>query len=120
MKSPEMKAFLLYTLARLLLFLAVFGLLWLVFGGRLTWNTPTVLWTALIALAVSAFVALFALGSLRERLAGEVAGRAQRAKAAFEARRAAEDYDVPPAAESRDERSAPENPDVPRPAEEDR
>ncbi len=86
-----MKIFALYTLARLLLFLAVYGLLWLVFGRWVDWTPVTALGTALMAMLVSSAIALVALRSLRNDLAVEVAARAGRAKAALEARRSAED-----------------------------
>lgn len=80
-----------YTAARALLFAVVFGLLWLVFARWLDWNSITALWTALIALVISSVLALIALRSLRDDLAVEVAARAERAKASYEARRKAED-----------------------------
>ena len=90
-----MKPFLLYTLARVGLFAAAFGLVWLVFGHWIEWGLVSGLYTAIIAMAVSSVAALFLLGPLRDDFAANVAGRADRAKAAFEARRAAED-DEPP------------------------
>jgi len=87
------KAFGLYTLARLGLFALVYGLIWLVFGQWLDWNAVSALYTAFIAMAISAIVSAFALAGLRARLAGEVARRAQRARRSFESRRAAEDAD---------------------------
>ena len=89
-----MKPFLLYTLARVALFAASFGLVWLVFGHWIEWGAVSALYTALIAMVVSSVVALLVLGSLRDDFALELAQRADRAKAAFEARRAAEDIDV--------------------------
>lgn len=88
-----MKAFGLYTLARLGLFTLVYGLIWLIFGQWLDWNAVSALYTAFIAMAISAIVSAFALAGLRARLAGEVATRAERAKRSFESRRAAEDAD---------------------------
>lgn len=88
-----MKAFALYTLARLGLFLVTFGLIWLVFGHWLTWDSVSALYTAFIALVVSSVVALLALRSLRDRFALHVAERADRMKAAYDAMRAAEDDD---------------------------
>ncbi len=86
-----MKTFARYTLARLLLFLAAYGLLWAVFGQWVEWNSITALGLALIAMLISSAVALFVLRSLRDDFAVEVAARAERAKAAYEARRQAED-----------------------------
>ncbi|MGI8701550.1 MAG: DUF4229 domain-containing protein [Nocardioidaceae bacterium] len=97
-----MRTFVLYTLARLALFAATFGLIWLVFNRWLDWSTVSALYTAIIAMIVSSIVSLFVLGSLRDAFAVHVAERAERAKAAFEARRAAEDDDVVPDAPPRD------------------
>lgn len=91
-----MKIFALYTLARLLLFLAVYGLLWLVFGRWVEWTSVPALGTALIAMVISSAIALVTLRSLRDNLAVEVAARADRAKAAYEARKRAEDDDRTP------------------------
>lgn len=86
-----MRTFLLYTLARLALFASAFGLIWLAFGRWLEWSAISALYTAIIAMVVSSVVALLALGSLRDDLAARVSERADRAKAMYEARRAAED-----------------------------
>lgn len=86
-----MKAFLLYTLARLLLFLIAFGLIWAIFGHWLEWTATTILYTAVIALVVSSIAALLTLGRLRDEFARHVERRAHRMSAAIEARRAAED-----------------------------
>ena len=90
-----MKPFLLYTLARVALFAAAFGLVWLVFGHWIEWGAVSALYTAIIAMIISSVVALLVLGSLRDAFAVQVSERAERAKAAYEARRAAEDVDVP-------------------------
>lgn len=97
-----MRPFLLYTLARVALFAATFGLIWLVFGRWLQWGAVSALYTAIIAMVVSSVVALLVLGSLRDQFALQVSQRAERAKAAYEARRSAEDADqVPPDADAR-------------------
>jgi hypothetical protein len=88
------KPFLLYTLARVAMFAASFGLVWLVFGHWIEWGTVSALYTALIAMVVSSIVALLVLGSLRDAFAVQVSERAERARAAYEARRAAEDVDM--------------------------
>jgi len=88
-----MKVFALYTAARAGLFLVCYGLIWLVAGRWMEWNSVNALLTALLALLVSAILALTLLTSLRDRLAGEVAARADRAMAALEAHRSAEDVD---------------------------
>lgn len=88
-----MKTFLLYTLARVVLFAAAFGLVWLVFGHWLTWSAVSALYTALVAMVISSVVALIVLGSLRDDFAAHVERRAAKATAAYEARRSAEDVD---------------------------
>lgn len=88
-----MKVFAVYTLARLGLFLAAYGLIWLVFGHWIAWNSLSALYTAIIAMVISSLVAFATLSSLRDRLAVQVEQRAHRAKAAFDARRSAEDDD---------------------------
>ena len=88
-----MKAFVLYTSARVALFLAAWGAVWLVFGRWLEWDSLTALYTAAIAMVISSVVALVALRPLRDRFAEQVALRAERAKAAYDARSRAEDED---------------------------
>lgn len=97
-----MRTFVLYTLARLALFVGVFGLIWLIFSRWLEWSTVSALYTAIIAMAVSSVVSLLVLGSLRDDFAVHVARRAERATAAYEARRSAEDSDVASGATARD------------------
>jgi hypothetical protein len=87
------KLFALYTGARAALFLAAYGLIWLIFGRWIDWTALSALYTALIAMLVSAAVSLFALRSMRGRLSAQVAARAERVKAAYESRRSAEDDD---------------------------
>jgi hypothetical protein len=86
-----LKPFLLYTGARIGLFLACYGLIWLVFGRWIGWSSISALYTALIAMAVSSVIALVVLRSLRGELSTEIAGRAGRAKQAFDDRKSAED-----------------------------
>lgn len=86
-----MKAFVLYTIARLALFAAAFGLIWLLFARWLEWSAVSALYTAIVALIISSVASLFLLRSLRDEFAAHVARRADRAKAAYDARRAAED-----------------------------
>lgn len=88
-----MKAFVLYTAARAGMFLACYGLIWLIFGQWLTWDSISALWTALIAMLISSVISLATLGRMRSNLATEIAARAERAKAAHEARTKAEDDD---------------------------
>ena len=89
-----MKAFLLYTLARVVLFGVAYGLVWLVFGHWIEWGVVSALYTAIIAMIISSVVALLVLGSLRDEFALHVSERADRATAAYQARRAAEDVDL--------------------------
>jgi len=86
-----LKPFVLYTAARLGLFLGCFGLIWLIFGRWIEWSSISALYTALIAMAVSSVIALTTLRSLRGQLSSRIAHRADRAKATFEQRRSAED-----------------------------
>ena len=88
-----MKPFVTYALARFGLFLAAFGLVWLVGFNWLSWTSLTVLWTMLIALALSAVVGVVVLRGLRERLAVNVQSRAERMSKRFEESRGAEDVD---------------------------
>ncbi len=88
-----MRAFAVYTLARVGLFLAAYGLIWLIFGRWIGWDSVSALYTALIAMAVSSLVALTLLRPLRADFAEQVAHRADRAKAAHDARVRAEDDD---------------------------
>jgi uncharacterized membrane protein len=87
------KIFAAYTLARVGLFGAVYGAIWLVFGRSIEWNAISGLYTALFAMIISSLIAFAVLKSLRADLAAEVERRATRAKAAFDAKRSAEDDD---------------------------
>jgi Protein of unknown function (DUF4229) len=87
------KAFVLYTAARLLLF----ALTWAAVAGIasiwLDWDSVTALWTALIALALSAVLSLVLLRSLRDQLATSVAERAAKTRRSFDEARSREDDD---------------------------
>jgi hypothetical protein len=83
--------FVLYTAARAGLFLACWGLIWLVIGWWVQWDALNALSTAMLALIVSSVIAFVRLKGLRERFAAEVDARARRATEVFNARRAAED-----------------------------
>jgi hypothetical protein len=87
------RSFVLYTGARLGLFLVCYGLVWLVAGWFVSWDAPNALATALLALVMSSVLALLTLKSLRAQFAAHVAARADRAVAAFDARRRAEDVE---------------------------
>jgi hypothetical protein len=84
-----------YSLARLGLFAAAFGLVWALGGYWLVWDQLTVLWTALVALAMSGVVSFWLLGGLRSQLASDVEERARRVAARIDESRRAED-DPPP------------------------
>ncbi|MPZ93910.1 MAG: DUF4229 domain-containing protein [Propionibacteriales bacterium] len=86
-----MKPFLLYTTARLVLFAVCWLAVWLVATVWLDRTVVTALWTALIALAVSAVLALVLLRRLRDELAASVAARADRVREGFESARRKED-----------------------------
>jgi hypothetical protein len=87
------KLFAVYTAVRAVLFVAAYGLIWLVFGRWIDWNALSALYTALFAMLISAAVALVALRPMRARLSEQVAQRAARVKEAYETRRSAEDDD---------------------------
>lgn len=89
----RVKPFLLYTSARLLLFAATWALVWLVASFWLEWNSVTALWTALIALVVSAVASLWLLRGLRERLAQRVQSRAEQVQQRYESAKRREDTD---------------------------
>jgi hypothetical protein len=86
------KAFAIYTLLRLALFVvcyAVLAGLWaLVFG-----SDEALLWPFVAAVLVSSVLSLRLLAPQRERFAQSVEARATKATANFEARRAREDVD---------------------------
>jgi divalent metal cation (Fe/Co/Zn/Cd) transporter len=63
------KPFVLYTLARVLLFALAWALVWAVASRWLAWSSVTALWTALLAMVVSSVVSLWLLRGLRQRLA---------------------------------------------------
>jgi hypothetical protein len=85
------KEFVVYTLMRLLMFVAAFAIvagIWLAVAG----SVP-VMWALVIALAVSGVASYFVLNRQRERFAQRVDERARKASAAFEALKAREDAD---------------------------
>lgn len=86
-----MSALVRYTLARLGLFVASFGLVWAVGSPWLVWDESSVLWTVLLALVVSAAASLALLGRLRDELAEHVQRRAHRAVTAMDRSRRSED-----------------------------
>jgi hypothetical protein len=87
------KPFLLYTLARVLLFAAAWGVVWLVASIWLEWTSVTALWTALIAMVVSSVASLVLLRGVRQRFAAQVQDRAGLLQARYEASKRREDVD---------------------------
>jgi hypothetical protein len=91
--DEQVKLFVLYTAARAGLFLVAWGLIWLVFGRWIDWTALSALYTALFAMLISAAASMILLRGMRSRLSEQVAARAERVKAAYDSRRAAEDDD---------------------------
>ena len=87
-----MKEFVVYTLLRIVLFLAslgvVIGVMALVLDG-----TFHLFWAVVLAFLISGVASYFILERQREAFARRVEARAARASAAFEERRAREDQD---------------------------
>ena len=87
-----MKEFVVYTLLRIVLFLAslgvVIGVMALLFDGRFH-----LFWAVVLAFLVSGIASYFILERQREAFARRVEARASRASAAFEERKAREDQD---------------------------
>lgn len=88
-----MKEFVVYTLARIGLFVASYaviaGIYLLVTGG----DTLPLLWPLLLAAVVSAVASYYLLRGQRDRFAAVVQRRAEVASARFEERRAKEDVE---------------------------
>ena len=87
-----MKEFVVYTVMRIALFLASFGVvvgvMALVFDGRYN-----LFWAVILAFLISGIASYFILDRQREAFARRVEARASRASAAFEERKAREDRD---------------------------
>ena len=84
-----MKEFVIYTVLRVLLFLACLGIVlgtWMLAAG----SVP-LLWAVIIAFALSGVASYFLLNRPRAAFAARVEQRAARATAAFDERRARED-----------------------------
>ena len=85
-----MKEFVVYTVMRVLLFLASFGVvagvMALVFDGRFN-----LFWAVVLAFLISGIASYFILNRQREAFALRVEQRATKASAAFEERKARED-----------------------------
>ena len=87
-----MKEFVVYTVLRIVLFLASFGvvvgIMALLFDGRFN-----LFWAIVLAFVVSGIASYFVLDRQREAFARRVETRAAKASAAFEERKAREDAD---------------------------
>ena len=87
-----MKEFVVYTLLRIVLFLAslgvVIGVMALLFDGRFH-----LFWAVVLAFLISGIASYFILERQREAFARRVESRAAKATAAFEERKAREDQD---------------------------
>lgn len=87
-----MKEFVVYTVMRIVLFLASFGIvvgvMALVLDGRYN-----LFWAIVLAFLISGIASYFLLDRQREAFARRVEARAARASAAFEERKAREDQD---------------------------
>ena len=88
-----MKAFWTYTLARLAVFGATFGVVWLIASIWVEWGNLTSLLVLLISLVLSSVISIFALAGLRDKLAQNVQERAARMTHRIEESRHAEDVD---------------------------
>ena len=88
-----MKAFWTYTLARLAVFGATFGVVWLIASIWVEWGNLTSLLVLLISLVLSSVISIFALAGLRDKLAQNVQERAARMTQRIEESRNAEDVD---------------------------
>jgi predicted Co/Zn/Cd cation transporter (cation efflux family) len=86
------KEFIVYTVLRLVLFMASFGIvvgvMALVLDGRYN-----LFWAIVLAFLISGVASFFVLDRQREAFARRVEARAARASAAFEQRKAREDQD---------------------------
>lgn len=87
-----MKEFVVYTVMRIVLFMASFGIvvgvMALAFDGRYN-----LFWAIILAFLISGVASWFILNRQREAFARRVEARAARASAAFEERKAREDRD---------------------------
>ena len=87
-----MKEFVVYTVLRIVLFMASFGVvagvMALVFDGRFN-----LFWAVILAFLISGIASYYILDRQREAFARRVESRAAKASAAFEERKAREDQD---------------------------
>jgi len=87
------RSFLLYTAARFGLFLATFGLIWLVVGWFLPWTSRNIVFTGVLAVLLSAVASIYLLRGLRDDLAQSARSRAEEMTARLERARSKEDVD---------------------------
>lgn len=88
-----MKAFWVYTLARLGVFLATYAVVW---GLSRIWIDSTTLvnlWVLLLSLVISSAISIFTLAGLRNQLAGRLQEQASAINDRIEESRRAEDVD---------------------------
>ncbi len=88
-----MKDFAFYTLARLLVFLASFAVLWVVGGFFFEVNEIFFLLVLFFALVLSSLISIFTLAPLRDKLALRIQNRAERLHERIEESKRAEDVD---------------------------
>ena len=87
----RMKEFVVYTVLRILLFIASFGVVLGIWD--LAADAVPLLWVVMVAFVLSGVASYFLLNRPRAAFAARVEQRASRATAAFEERRAREDVD---------------------------
>ncbi|MBM9462268.1 DUF4229 domain-containing protein [Aeromicrobium sp. YIM 150415] len=88
-----MKAFWLYTFARLGVFISCYLATWLIASLWIDGLTFLNLWVLIVALVVSSVISLFALAPLRDALAARLESRASSINQRIEESRRAEDVD---------------------------
>ena len=86
-----MKEFVVYTLARIGIFVASYAVIAGVYLAVTGGDSIPLLWPLLLAAVVSAVASYYLLRGQRERFAAAVQRRAERASARFEERKARED-----------------------------
>ncbi len=86
-----MRPLIMYTIARVWLFIITFALLWVVCARWLQWNQQTVLGLVLASLLLSGVASMWLLRGLRAQLSASVQARARKVGATLEASRRAED-----------------------------
>ncbi len=87
-----MKEFIVYTVARFALFLAVYGVIFGVYVAVAGTPVP-LLWPLLLAAVLSTVASMFLLRGMRDRFSAKVQERAARMSQRFEEMKAKEDVD---------------------------